>query len=403
MKILSAHNYYQEAGGEDLSHAANINMLRDYGHPVLEYKVHNESIAQMGKVPAACRTLWNRHTYKDLLRVLRRWKPDVAHFTNIFPLISPSAYLACKAYGVAVVQGLHNYRLLCPSAYFLRDGVVCEKCIGKTFAAPSVLHRCYRRTAMGSLVVASMSTLHRLGGTWSKCVDMYLTPSKFSRSKFLDAGFCTEDRLAVKPNFIDPDPGVGLGGGGYAIFVGRLSPEKGIDVLLDAWRQLEFDLPLKIVGTGELMPRVAEESTADSNIEVLGWREHGEVLELIGQASCLVMPSLWYETFGRTMIEAFAKGCPVVASRIGCMEELVEDGVNGLLFPKGDCDSLAKCVSKIVRSDCRASLSAAARDTYLRKYTKSKNYPVLLEIYQQAIDNFWCKDGQQDEKRFNVG
>ena len=403
MKILSAHNFYQEAGGEDLSHGANIQMLRDYGHPVLEYRVHNDDVKRMGKLEAARRTFWNNKTYRELATVLRKWKPDVAHFTNIFPLISPSVYRACYEFGVAVVQGLHNYRLLCPSAYLLRDGAVCEKCIGKTFAAASVFHRCYRRDAAGSLVVASMSTFHRLRGTWARCVDMYLTPSQFSKSKFLAAGFCSDELLAVKPNFLDPDPGCGTGDGDYAIFVGRLSPEKGVDVLLNAWAHVRTDLNLLVVGDGELREQVRQASMSDPRIKSIGWKPHAEVMNLIGRARCLVMPSLWYETFGRTMIEAFAKGCPVVASDIGCMAELVRHERNGLLYDKSDALALAAAVERVSSADVRPRFSEMARQTYVGTFTKEKNYPILMDVYEQAIENFWKKDSMQNRRRFHVG
>jgi glycosyltransferase involved in cell wall biosynthesis len=222
-------------------------------------------------------------------------------------------------------------------------------------------------------------------GTWSRAVDLYFTPSAFARRKFIEAGLAPA-RVAVKPNFIDPDPGPGTGRGGHALFVGRLSPEKGVDTLLAAWRRLDLPLPLAVVGDGPLGERVGEACRRDPRVEWLGWRAPEEVLRLAGEAACLIVPSTWYETFGRTVIEAYARGTPVLASRLGALAELVEEGRTGLLFTPGDPADLADKVRRLLADPARlALLRRAARAEYETKYTADVNYRLLLALYERAL------------------
>lgn len=384
MKILLCHNHYQQRGGEDLSFASEAGLLQARGHDVIRHTVHNDVLAQTSRLRAAAGTLWNRQSYRSVRSLLCREKPDVMHCTNTFPLLSPSIYYAAKEQDVPVVQSLRNYRLLCPSAYLLRDGRVCEDCLTKSFAWPGVWHKCYRGSRAASTTVAAMSTLHRWMGTWRRTVDLFFTPTEFARQKFIQAGFPAE-KIGVKPNFIDPDPGRGRGKGEYALFVGRLSGEKGIETMLEAWRDVPDVLPLKIVGDGPLKPVVDQAAQENPAVHSLGSRSHDEVLTLLGDAACLVMPSIWYETFGRTIVEAYAKGTPVIASRLGCMAELVEDGVTGLLFESGHAQDLAETVRNFVSHTAqRRAMSDAARTAYLQRYTAEPNYEMLMALYARA-------------------
>ena len=210
MRILLAHNRYQQEGGEDQSFAAEAAMLRDRGHEVIEYTTHNRAIDGMNHVALALRTVWNATTYAELRRLFRRHRPQIAHFNNTFPLISPSAYYAARAEGVPVVQTLRNFRLLCPNALLFRNGKICHECVSTTTAWPAVVHKCYRGSRAASAVVAAMLTTHRTCGTWHTSVDTYIALTQFSRQTFVDAGF-PADRIIVKPNFVYPDPGPGTG------------------------------------------------------------------------------------------------------------------------------------------------------------------------------------------------
>lgn len=384
MKILACHDYYQQRGGEDQIFADETWLLESYGHEVVPFTMHNDEIREMGRLEVAKRTLWNRKTYADLRDLIRRRRPDIMHCTNTFPLISPAAYYAARAEGLPVVQSLHNYRMYCTNGYFLRDGNVCEDCLGKAVAWPGVVHACYRTSRAATAVVAAMQGIHRAAGTWAKVVDLYVTSCRFARRKLIQGGI-PEERIVVKPNFVHPDPGPAAGDGGYAVFVGRLSPEKGLDTLLAAWSRLPEKLPLKIVGDGPLAERVRRAAADDARIEWLGWRTLEEVCAIVGNAAFLLMTSIWYETFGRTMIEAFAKATPVIVSRTGAMEELVEDGRTGLHFTPGDPHDLVSKIKQLwADRPARMRMQQAAREEYESKYTARSNYRALMEIYARA-------------------
>jgi glycosyltransferase involved in cell wall biosynthesis len=286
---------------------------------------------------------------------------------------------------VPVVQALRNYRLLCPNALFLRDGRVCESCLGKAIPWPAVVHGCYRDDRAASAVVAALLTAHRALRTWTRAVTLFFTLTEFARRKLVEGGL-PANRTVVKPNFIDPDPGPGTGRGGYAVFVGRLSPEKGLDTLLGAWERLPEAVPLKVLGDGPLADQVKSAAARDRRIEWLGRRSPAEVLAILGDAALLVMPSIWYETFGRTIIEAYARGTPAVVSRLGAMAELVDDGRTGLLFAPGSADDLVVKVRGLLADpDQLQRMRGAARQEFEEKYTAARNYRLLLGLYEQAL------------------
>ena len=314
MKILLCHNYYQQSGGEYHVFEDESWLLASRGHEVIRFTRHNDEIGNIRPWRVAVQTVWNSRAYADLRALIRRERPDVVHVTNTFPLISPAAHYAARAENVPVVQSLHNYRLLCPRADFLRGGRTCEDCVGKTFPWPALWHRCYRGSRAATAVTAAMVSFHRTMRTWTRVVDRFVAPTEFSRNRFI-AGGLPPDRIVVKPNFLRRDPGVGTGDGGFVAFVGRLAPEKGVATLLGAWERLPGDLRLKVIGHGPLADRVRTAAAEDRRIEWLGELPLERVLAVVGDAACLVVPSICYETFGRTAVEAFAKGTPVIASR----------------------------------------------------------------------------------------
>ncbi len=387
MKILLAHNQYQQAGGEDQSVAAEIAMLETNGHEVVQYRVHNDAIKNMGRLGVAARTIWNRTSYREIRDVIRQHRPDVAHFNNTFPLISPAGYYAARKEGLPVIQTLRNYRLICPDAYFLRNQKICESCMGRMFAWPAIVHACYRKDRSASTVVASMLATHRLLGTWKNAVDVYIALTEFGRKTFIRGGL-PEKKIVVKPNFVYPDPGPGKGLGNYAIFIGRLSEEKGINTLLEAWRLLDNDVPLKIVGTGPLESIVQAEASRDERIVCVGQQSPSAVARLVGDATFLVFPSLWYEGMPRTIIEAFAKGTPVLASKLGAMQELISHDHTGLHFEPGNATTLAALVRELWCDPARLDrMRKAARVEYETHYGFETNYQSLMTIYQNALKN----------------
>ncbi len=386
MKFLLVHNYYQQAGGEDEVFADEVELLRDHGHEVVTYSVHNDSLRDTGRLKMAANTIWNGRTRAELQTLIRREKPLLMHCANTFPLVSPAAYYVARAEGMAVVQTLHNYRLLCPNALFFRAGKVCEDCLGKLFAWPAVLHGCYRESRATTAVTAGMLATHRAIGTWKHLVDRYIALTQFAADKFI-AGGLPADKIVVKSNFITPDPGPGQGRGGYALFIGRLVAEKGVPTLLEAWRQAPGGLSLKIVGDGPLAGSVREAADQSPAIEWLGRRSRSEVHKLLQDAALLVAPSEWYEgALPRTILEALAAGTPVVASRLGCMAGGVDHGRTGRLFKPGDALDLAAQVEGL-SSDPRLLLASrrAARKEYEDRYTAAHNYRQLMAVYADAL------------------
>lgn len=384
MRILAIHNQYQQLGGEDTIFNTEADLLESYGHQVRRYTVHNDQINGMNPVALAGATIWNKAAYRELRAIIQEERPQVAHFHNTFPIISPAAYYAAKAEGVAVVQTLHNYRLLCPNGLFFRDGRVCEDCLGKPFPLPGVLHSCYRGDRVATTAVASMVSFHSLLGTWKQTIDVFIAYSQFALKKFIEGGL-PEEKFEFKTNFLYPAPEPGGGQGRYALFVGRLSPEKGVSTLLEAWQQLGAKLPLKIVGDGPLASQVTEAIQQYTGIEWLGRRPLEEVYDLMGEASFLVFPSEWYETFGRVAIEAYAKGTPIIAADIGAVSELVTPCQTGLRFQPGSVRSLIDQVEWFLTHPTEAGqMRRNARAEFDQKYTASDNYRRLMEIYELA-------------------
>lgn len=385
MRILSVHNSYQIRGGEDESRRSEENLLRSHGHEVEVYEINNDLISNISPAKLALRTLWSQETYQDISHILKSNKCDLVHVQNFFPLISPSVFYAAQASHVPVIQTLRNYRLLCPNALFFRNGGVCEDCLGKAIPYPGVIHGCYRDNVAASAVTASMLVVHRLLKTWQHKINGYIALTEFARNKFIEAGF-PDSKIHVKSNFVSPDPGVGEGLGGYALYVGRLSIEKGLDTLLKAWEILNYSIPLKIVGDGPLAEQVQAAAQASDKVEWLGRRPVTEVYDLMGNAEFLVFPSKWYETFGRVAVEAFAKGTPVIASEIGAIAEIVDSGKTGLLFEAGNPSDLASKVKDLLGSSSRLSqMRHQARDEFTSKYTAHKNYERLIDIYRQHL------------------
>ncbi len=384
MNILLAHNYYQQTGGEEQVFLAECNLLESHGHQVYRYILNNDKIEATPPLELLGKTIWNWDVYREMRSLIQQHKIQVVHFHNTFPLISPAAYYATKAEGASVVQTFHNYRLLCPNALFLRDGKVCEDCLGQAIPWQGIQHNCYRGSKSASAAVVTMLTTHRLLQTWNRQVDAYIALTDFARDKFIEGGLPAE-KVFVKPNFVDPDPGVGDGKGGYALFVGRLSVEKGIDVLLDAWSQLGTKIPLKILGDGSLSSEVSNATQRIPGLEWLGRRPMEDVYTLMQNAQFLIFPSKWYEGLPRTLIESFACGTPVIAANLGAMSSFVTPYKTGLHFQPGNANDLVTQVEwAISNPGYILKMRQNTRTEFDRKYTSSENYQQLAKIYEQA-------------------
>jgi len=386
LRVLLVHNFYQQSGGEDFVFLNEARLLRSKGHEVFEYTDHNDRIQSVGNLHLAIATVWNRGSKEKLESVLRESKPDIVHFHNTFPLISPAAYYACRSYRVAIVQTLHNYRLLCPAANFHRDGKICEECLGKGVPWPGIVHGCYRENRITTAVVASMLAFHRAARTWSSLVDLYIALSEFSREKFIQGGL-PESKITVKPNFLFSDPGFTTGRENYVISAGRLSLEKGTLNLLSAWKQLPIPVPLHIFGEGPLRREVQSrvQNLGLEQISLLGQVPHSELLEAIKKARFMIFPSGCYENFPMAVIEAFACGIPALVSRRGAMREIVENGSSGLHFdPDNPKDIAAKVEWAWTHPEELAAMGRTARRVFETSYSAELNYKPLQQIYARA-------------------
>jgi glycosyltransferase involved in cell wall biosynthesis len=388
MNVLLAHNFYQQPGGEDQTFADEGRLLEQHGHTVGRFTMDNDEVDAIGKLTVARKTVWNGRARQSLRKAIRETGARVVHFHNTFPLISPAGYYAAHDEGAAVVQTLHNYRLMCVTATFCRNGRVCEDCLGRAIAWPGILHGCYRGSRPGSAAVAAMLAFHRLKGTWRREVDVYIALSEFGRKKFIEGGLPPE-KLIVKPNFSDPDPGLGSEKENFTVFVGRLSAEKGIGTLLEAWPRVfaHTGTRLKIIGDGPMRASAEAASKGNAGIEYLGRLEsQQEVYAAMGAAQALVFPSIWYEGQPRTIVEALAKGTPILASRLGSMPEMVADGRTGLLFEPGNPDDLARQAQVLLTGQAdRQRMRQAARLEFESHYTAEQNYPLLMRCYQTAL------------------
>jgi len=403
-RVLFVHNYYQQSGGEDVAFAAEKKLLEDHGHETLEFIDDNERINELGGFTAASQTIWSKPTYRAMAKLLKDFQPNIAHFHNTFLLISPSAYFACHDLRVPVVQTLHNYRLLCPSAVLYRDGVACEKCLGKKVALPGVWHRCYHNSRSQTAVVAAMLSIHHALDTWRTKVDVYIALSEFARTKFIQGGL-PRKKIVVKPNFVQLDgislqaqyqkPDTVASGSRYgeryedfALFVGRLSEEKGIRTLLAAWKSLA--MPLKIAGDGPLREELLQSLSESKSkaVEYLGSMPHAEALRLMKRARLLIFPSEWYEGFPMTIVEAFACSLPVLSSDIGSQAEIIKNGYSGLHFRAGDVNDLREKIQWCLQNPMKLlRMGENARHEYEEQYTPTRNYQMMMDIYSQILDH----------------
>ncbi len=390
--ILMVHNYYQERGGEDLSFEAERRALEYAGVTVHTYVDTNHRVDAIGGMRTALRCIWSLEAQRDVRQIIREIRPQLMHVQNSFPLISPSIYYAARAENVPIIQSIRNYRLLCPNALFYRDNQVCEDCMGRRFAWPGVVHACYRGSRAGSAAIAAMQTLHGGLGSWNQKVDHFIALSEFGRQKMIEGGLPAE-KISVKPNFVFPDPGPSDEEREFILFVGRLSDEKGVATMLKAWEAIHDKVPLVIAGRGPASGIVQEASERLSGVTWLGSQPIDRIYELMGRATALVFPSEWYETFGRVVIEAYARSTPAIASDLGAISELIHPGETGYLFEPANERSLAEAALKLWNHPDRArNMGRNGRALFEQHYTAETHLTSIDEIYSQVTGGAKIRD-----------
>jgi glycosyltransferase involved in cell wall biosynthesis len=387
MRILIVHNRYRERGGEDSVVDAESSMLEQHGHCVERLFFDNGDISgTIAKVLAAGRIFYSVRSAKRVKDALDAFHPDIVHVHNFVATLSPSVFYATKSRKVSVVMTLHNYRLECPSGVMFREGAACEECPKAGNFLPAVQHGCYRGSRFGSAALGGSIALHSLLGVWQNRVDRYIVLTHFAVEKMRDGHRVPTEKIRIKPNFV-PDAAPGNGGGGYALYVGRLSPEKGISTILEADEKGLLTMPLWIAGEGPMADCVRRAAQRDgSQLRLRGAVSRAQVQELMRRAEVLVLPSIWYEGFPMVCAEAYSLGLPILCSRIGGLPEIVLEGITGDHFSPGDATGLAVALRRFHAGTLgRDQLRQAARQLYLDKYSEKRNYEMLMSIYNEIV------------------
>jgi glycosyltransferase involved in cell wall biosynthesis len=386
VRILVAHNRYQLGGGEDAVVRDEVELLRHSGHCVELLEQDNDVIHGVrGKLIASMSVFYSVRSRERMKHVVHDFQPDIFHVHNWFPMLSPSIILEADASGVPTVQTLHNFRMLCANALLYRNGTVCTDCMGKALPVDGVVHGCYRGSRAGSAIVTAAYAFHRMAHTWDG-VDLFVAASGFQRELLVRGGLPAE-RVVVKPNFVGLDTlDVETNREDIALFVGRLSPEKGIATLLAAWNTGRIRLRLKIIGDGPMVDAVRSCAARNSGVEYVGPQPPEAVYREMAKAKFLVFPSECIETFGRTVVEAFSRSTPVLAADLGGVRELVEEGVTGYRFPPGDADALAAGALRFPAGEDYERMGSNCRSMFESQFTAEINCRSLMEIYARAFE-----------------
>ncbi|MBA2574834.1 MAG: glycosyltransferase family 4 protein [Nocardioidaceae bacterium] len=388
MRILQLHNHHANKGGamEVLAHESSL--LKAAGHDVDEYTVAATEDLSLSSMRAGIKAIWNQQVASDLNRRIATLRPDVVHVHTPFPIMSPVVFRVAHKRGIPVVTTLHSYRYSCIAGTCWRDGHVCEDCIGKKLKLPGVRHQCYHDSAAASASLTLSLGAHRGLGTFHQHVSRYLTLTDFSRRLLIRDGF-PADRITVKPNSV-PDPGVPASRGSgerLVAFAGRLIDIKGVRTLLDAWARVPAGMKLVIAGDGPLRGLVEERAASDTSIEFVGWVDEDQVLDLMGQAEVVVVPSEWYEGLPLVILRSLAVGTPILVSNLdNCCEVVEADGV-GWTFQVKDSHSLVEQLTRLVLEPSHAAaLRNAARQSYERRYSPPVDLIRLERVYREVIE-----------------
>ncbi len=389
LNILFCHNYYQHLGGEEETVFKEKELLERNGHKVILFTRNSDEIDNFNffqRIFSLFEVVFSFLVYRRLKKIIEKESPDIVHVHNIFPLISPAVYYAAKSCHIPVVQTLHNYRFLCLNGLFLRNnGRICEKCQKGDFIY-GILNKCYRRSFMQSFVMAFVLFIHREIRTFNSKVDILIAPSCFLKDKFTKVGF-PESKFCVKPHFTEISDNMSLAPfENYAVYIGRLSKEKGLFTLVKAFKKIN-EVNLKILGEGAYRERLDNYITEEkiANVSLFGYIKGAEKDKILKRAMFLVLPSEWYENMPYAILESFACGVPVIASSIGGLRELVTDGYNGLLFEPGNAEDLAQKIGRLAgNKELLLEMRENARKTAEEKYSEKIGYKNLMAVYRRA-------------------
>ncbi|MGH2596514.1 MAG: glycosyltransferase [Actinomycetota bacterium] len=380
MRILILHSTYLSGpvSGENRVVEDESRLLREAGHEVGVWAPTPDVSGPLGSVRAGMSSIWSVKAAREVGEVVRRRNIEIVHVHNLFPALSPAVLRSARSAGASVLVTLHNFRLMCLPANLLRDGKICEACVGH-LPWRGVVHRCYRDSALGSVALAASLVAHRGIGTFDG-VERFIAVSEFVRDKYIEAGM-RPDQVAVKPNFtwaLDHRDGPGE----YFLYLGRLAPEKGVDTLLAAWGSSAPRHPLVVIGDGpdaDILRR-----NAPAGVEFRGQVSADEAGAALAHARALLVPSRWYEAAPRSIIEAYAAGVPVVASDIGALPETVADGVSGRLVPPDDAEAWAKAAGSLDDPES-LHLGAGALRLWEERFSPERGLEGLETAYRGAV------------------
>ncbi len=392
------HNFYGSSApsGENTVFQAEVNLLHEHGHTVIEFTRHSDEIRNqrfLGLLKGALATPWNPFSLRKLRYILEKEEPEIMHVHNFFPLLSPSIFYAPKTLDTAVVFTLHNYRIFCASGIPLRNNIPCTQCIDHKNVFPALKYKCYRNNRWATFPLAVMIRMHRKLTTWKKKVNAFIALTEFQKNMFIQAGL-PADNIFIKPNFLSNPPSlVSWEDREFkVVYIGRLSPEKGVDILLESWRKWGEEAPaLEIIGDGPEryhLEKYCVTNKLEGKVTFQGQLSFIEAQKKLSRARLFILPTLWYEGLPMVVLEAFAKGVPVMASKIGSLPCILEDDKNGILFTPGNPDDLYHKAKQLWENpDKLYNISIAARSTFEKKYSAETNYKIVTDIYQAAIND----------------
>lgn len=384
MRILLIHTKYLQRGGEDAVVEAELKLLKSIFEVDVLY-FDNKQLVNQNKLKTAISSIYNSNSARIVSEKIKAFKPDVIHIHNLFYEASPSILYAAKRENIPVVLTLHNFRLICASALLLRENEVCEKCISKTLPLDGIKHKCFQNSSLKTAQLSLQTGLHKITGTWQNNVDRYLVFSDFLKQKFLSSSLnLKSNQISIKPNFVE-DRGVGEidKREDYFLFIGRLSEEKGVRTLLEAFN--DSSSKLEIIGGGELETEV-KRAAEKENITYWGFQKTDFIIDKLKKAKALVFPSVWYEGMPITILESFSTGTPILISSMNNVKGYVIDKHNGLHFNAGQPEDLKSKINQW-ESLVSGSFYENARATYLEKYSPEVNLGLLKNIYTNLVSS----------------
>ena len=387
MKILLIHNFYQYTGGEDIYFLSLVNLLKKKNHQVYAFTRNSKNITDnfADKLNVAVGMLLNTQVATELTDLINEFKPDIAHFHNVYPLISPLAYHVCKKYHIPIVQTVHNYRFLCPKALLFRGGKICELCARKRFSYLSIVFGCYHQSYLASFIFSPAFLFHNLLKSFDY-IDTYIFPAEFIRNYHVKTLHIPINKTVVFPNFIDNNKALKYHQteiSSYFLFAGRLSEEKGITQLLDTFSSLP-QLKLIVIGDGPLRKQV-EKYKKYKNIIIKNFLPREKIFTYMKNALSTIIPSLWYEVLPMVMLESFANGTPVIVPRFGTFTTTVQEGKTGIFYEQYNFDDLKeKIIYAWENRNKLKKMREYAQKEYESKYTADRHYEALMKVYENC-------------------